>query len=91
MLLWLTTTTNYQQQEALYKTAISLFTRGKYWEKAIELLEELRHQYQHVTCEFLLLADILVPSAPVPPSLTSKRPSHAFGGADSNRRRLCTG
>ncbi|ELR23221.1 SH3 domain containing protein [Acanthamoeba castellanii str. Neff] len=51
--------TSYERREALYKEAISLFTRGKYWEKAIELLEELRHQYQHVTCEFVLLADIL--------------------------------
>ena len=90
MFLWLTTNNQRQQQEALYKTAISLFTRGKYWEKAIELLEELRHQYQHVTCEFMLLADILVSPQSQPRPLETG-PSHAFGGADSNRRRRCTG
>lgn len=48
------------EQELLYDVIISHFDNGKYWEKAIELLEEMRHQYQHVTFEFALLADLLV-------------------------------
>jgi hypothetical protein len=61
-------------QEALYKEAIDLFSRGKYWEKAIELLEELRHQYQHVTCEFVLLANILVRASSTVVSLSFSSP-----------------
>ncbi len=54
-------------QEELYNVIISYFDSGKYWEKAIELLEQLRQEYQYVTFEYSLLADLLVlfPLSPV--------------------------
>jgi len=51
-------------QELLYFQAIDFFERGKGWEKAIDLMEELRLQYQEVFFDYEKLSNILVPDDP---------------------------
>ena len=40
--------------------AIEFLDKGKLWEKAIELIRDLRIQYETVSFEYQKLADILV-------------------------------
>lgn len=52
--------TSKQRKERLHRTAIDYFDKGKLWEKAIDLIRELRVQYETVSFEYNKLADILV-------------------------------
>jgi len=40
------------RKEAIYKLSIENLNKGKSWERAIQLMEELRSQYQIVTFDF---------------------------------------
>lgn len=47
-------------QERLYLSVIDYFDKGKQWENAIELLELMRQQYQHVLFDYAKLSTLLV-------------------------------
>eukprot|EP01087_Luapelamoeba_hula_P009741 TRINITY_DN2543_c0_g2_i1.p1 TRINITY_DN2543_c0_g2~~TRINITY_DN2543_c0_g2_i1.p1 ORF type:complete len:2286 (-),score=503.70 TRINITY_DN2543_c0_g2_i1:137-6166(-) len=49
----------WERKEKLYLSAIECLDKDKYWEKAIDLYDELRAQYQRVLYDFNKLADIL--------------------------------
>lgn len=49
-----------QRKEKLYSTAIEYFDKGKNWEKAIDLIKELRTQYETVLFNYPALAATLV-------------------------------
>lgn len=49
-----------QRKEKLYLIAIDYFDKGKNWEKSIELIKELSHQFENVTFNYSRLAVLLV-------------------------------
>jgi len=48
-----------QRKERLYKVAIDYFDKGKLWEEAINLIKELRTEYEHRLFDYQKLADLL--------------------------------
>ena len=44
----------------MYLTAIDFLDKGKNWEQAIKLLEDLREQYQHIFFDYNKLSTVLV-------------------------------
>lgn len=51
--------TSYRRKEKLITTAHSLFTKGKMWEKSLELLKELSEEYETKSFEYEKLSGIL--------------------------------
>eukprot|EP01114_Cavostelium_apophysatum_P014920 TRINITY_DN3977_c0_g1_i2.p1 TRINITY_DN3977_c0_g1~~TRINITY_DN3977_c0_g1_i2.p1 ORF type:complete len:1173 (+),score=379.10 TRINITY_DN3977_c0_g1_i2:1536-5054(+) len=51
--------TSWQRKERLLSAAIEYLDKGKVWEKAIDLIRELRDQFETVIFDYQKLADIL--------------------------------
>jgi len=51
--------TSRQRKERIYMQALQYLDKGQLWEKAIDLIRELRMQYETVTFDYQKLADIL--------------------------------
>jgi len=78
-----TTDLAWQRKELLYFQAIDFFERGKGWEKAIDLMEELRLQYQEVFFDYEKLSNILARQARLFHSIVSEEriyPDYFFVG-----------
>ncbi len=43
----------------LYKTAITLFEKGKFWEEAINVMDALASQYKNFDFDYIQLAELL--------------------------------
>ncbi len=52
--------TSRQRKEKLLRMANDYLDKGKMWEKAIDLMRELRIQYETIVFDYQKLADILV-------------------------------
>lgn len=49
-----------ERKERLYKLSVDYLDKGKAWEKAIQLLEQLRKLYEFTVYDYPKLADVLV-------------------------------
>lgn len=54
---------SWQRKEELFFRAVDYFDKGKMWEKAIDLMEKLRVQYQRVLFDYTKLSTILARQA----------------------------
>lgn len=47
-------------QEQIFRTAIEYFTKGKHYERAISLYEDLKQIYRDILFDYTSLASVLV-------------------------------